>query len=771
MTHDADDHGPVAGPAPVNSFAGVLSFLRAVQCRKRIVVLSVIVAGLLGALYYVTATPYYESSAQLLIVATNADALEGTAATNQVFQNILPTYVEVLNSDAVLEEAAGALPPEHRIDFKGVPQNKRGSALRKQLSVSPSRKGNIITVDFRSRDPHTSAVVVESVLDAYLKFMNETHQSNSKGYLDVLTNERNKLLAELERKQQELLRLQQESQVLIGAGDTSMNVLAERVASLNLALSEAQKQTVEAQALHSALDRAIRNGEDLQPFALQEMQSLTQMLMLQELNLGGPDGQLVMRAQEELRSAESELSSKLRIYGENHSRIKELRQKIQQTQQWLVNRRQIVGQNVRHLRNSELAPRLLQMARQKYQQAVARESILRQQVESEGAKALATNSQMSQLQRVEGEVQRLHANLDQVLARMTTIDLGQSGGLKTRIVSSPQVPNKPVSPRLTTVALACLSVGIGIGLALIYIIDVMDDRFRSPDEMRIQLGVPVLAMVRAMQPTGESGIRAVQTFTNPNGLESEAFRTLRTTLSLSEEGTQRIVASSTEPGDGKTTVMANLCVAFAQSGKRTLLIDADMRRPGMTTLLDMKGMQGLSTILRDERPIADCVAENLKPSGAHNLDVIPSGPRPMNPAELLSSDRFSELLAWAETMYDQVVVDAPPVLAVTDPAIVGRLADGVLLVVRPDKNRRKMVIRAAESFHSVGIPVLGIVANHLTPESGGDYYGYGYGYGYEYGYGHDDHDDHDSDYGSSGHPGSDPVRHRIGETVGHNYAA
>jgi len=768
MTHDADLPGQVAGPSPANSFAGLLSFMRAVQSRKRIVILAVIVSSLLGALYYVTAIPYFESTAQLLIVATNADVLEGTAASNQVFQSILPTYVEVINGDAVLDEAAAALPAEHQIDFKGVSPDRRAAALRKQLNVIPSRKGNIITVEFQSKDPNTAAVVVDSVLDSYLKYMDETHQSNSKQYLEVLTGERNDLVAELNTKQRKLQQLRQDSQVLLGTGDSSMNVLTERVVNLNLALSEIQKNTIAAQAMLAAIERAIRNGEDLQPFATQELQSLTQLLMLQEFNLGGPDGQLMMRAQQDLREAEAELTAKLELYGENNAKIRNLRQRIQQNRQWLTSRQQSIGQNVRHLRDTELAPRLLQMARQKYQQAMAQQAILQQQVDAEEAKALDMNGQMSQLQYLEGEVQRLQTSLDTVLARMTTIDLGQSGGLKTRIISPPRVPNKPVSPKLTTVALACLSMGIGIGLAVIYVIDLMDDRFRSPDDLRLQLGVPVLAMVRAMESTGETGIRAVQAFTNPNGLESEAFRTLRTTLSLSEEGTQRIVASSTEPGDGKTTVMANLCVAFAQSGKKTLLIDADMRRPGMTTLLDMKGMQGLSTILRDDRPIADSAVENLKASGAENLDVIPSGPRPVNPAELLSSDRMSELLAWAETLYDQVVVDAPPVLAVTDPAIVGRLADGVLLIVRPEKNRRKMVIRAAESFHSVGIPVLGIVANHLTAESGGDYYGYGYGYGYEYGYGHDE---HDSDYGSSAHSGNEPVRHHIGETVEQNYAA
>jgi capsular exopolysaccharide synthesis family protein len=746
---EPDSQAQVTGPAPAHSFSGLISFLRAVQCRKRIVFLALLVSGLLGALYYITATPYFESSAQLLIVATNADVLEGSTATNQVFQSILPTYCEVVLCDEVLDVAAAALPREHRIDFKGVPEDKRAAALREQLSVSPSRKGNIISVEFLSREPRTAAVVVDAVLNSYLKFMDDTHQTNSQQYLDVLTQEKDKSLKELNDRQNELLRLKRESQLLIGVGDTTLSVATERVVNLNVALGEAKQRTVEAQALLVAIERAIQNGEDLEQFSLPEMESISRMLMMQEMSLGGPDGMLVSKAQQELREDEAKLSTKLQFYGPNHPLVRELQEKMAKTRQWLEQRPAIVGENARHLRNRQLAPRLLQMARQKYQYALAQEGILRQQLEQEETAAFEMNGQLAQIQFLELEVQRLRTNLDNLLDRMTTIDLGQNGGLKTRIVSPPRVPTKPVSPRLTTVALVCLSAGLGAALGLIYVIDTLDDRFRSPEDIRRQLGIPVLAMVRALEPTGEVGIRAVHTFANPNGVESEAFRTLRTTLNLFEDSTQRIVASSTEPGDGKTTVMANLCVAFAQSGKRTLLIDADMRRPGMTTLLAFKGPRGLSTILRDVQPIAECAAQNVRPSGAPNLDVIPSGPRPMNPAELLASDRFSELLAWAETTYDQVVVDAPPALAVADPAIVGRLADGVLLVVRPERNKRRMVIRAAETFTGVGIPVLGVVANHISAGTGGDYYGYGYGYGYgyEYGNGHDDSSEREEAFG------------------------
>jgi capsular exopolysaccharide synthesis family protein len=284
------------------------------------------------------------------------------------------------------------------------------------------------------------------------------------------------------------------------------------------------------------------------------------------------------------------------------------------------------------------------------------------------------------------------------------------------------------------VGLVSLLLGTVGGLGLVYVLDLLDDRFRSPEEMQLELGVPVLAMVGRLGPleTG-GGIEDVHMFARPSGPECEAFRTLRTALAFLEGGVHRVVITSTEPGDGKTTIAANLGAACAQSGKRTLLIDADMRRPGLTPLLNLKGTRGLAALLRDPEPLARAVSAHLHSEVMPNLDVIPSGPRPLNPMELLAGDRFAELLAWAETAYEQIIVDSPPSLAVSDSAIIGRLVDGAVLVLRPEKNRRRLVARAAGVFASLGVRVLGLVLNGVESAKGHDYYGYGYP-AYDYAY-------------------------------------
>jgi polysaccharide biosynthesis transport protein len=227
---------------------------------------------------------------------------------------------------------------------------------------------------------------------------------------------------------------------------------------------------------------------------------------------------------------------------------------------------------------------------------------------------------------------------------------------------------------------------------------------------------------------------------------SECFRTLRTALTLTYPDARQIVVTSAEPGDGKTTTLANLAVCYAQGEKRTLLIDADLRRPGLTGLMDMRGPRGLSEVLRSEVDIAQMATLHIRPSGIKGLDILPSGPRPTDPAELLGSPRLSQLLAWAETVYDLILVDSPPTLATTDTAIIGRLVDGVILVVQPAKNRRRLVTRVVERLNMMKIPVLGLVANRTGSDDEHGYYGYhGYGYGDGYGYGYGDSDGYGHD--------------------------
>jgi capsular exopolysaccharide synthesis family protein len=423
-------------------------------------------------------------------------------------------------------------------------------------------------------------------------------------------------------------------------------------------------------------------------------------------------------------------------FGPAHPRVTELQERVRITEQYLNGYQERVNQKLARMRDTQLGPLLVQMLQQRLSEAWEHEQSLLRGFEQARQEAVNLNGELAQLEMAEQDLKWLRELRETLLNQIASIDLKEDqGGIRTAVVSEPVVQQRPVSPRLSMVAAACLACGLVVGLGLVFALDALDDRFRSPDELRVQLGIPVLAMVRRMENLATHGLQAVQVFAAPQEVASEAFRTLRTTLAFSGGQSQRIVISSAEPGDGKTTVLANLAVSFAQAGKRTLLIDADMRRPGLTALLELRTSSGLSDVLRSQQPVVEAAQERIQPLELDGLEILPCGPRPSNPAELLASERFSDLLGWAETVYDQVLVDAPPALAASDAAIIGRLVDGVVLVVRPDKNRRRLVVRALESFTSLGATLSGVVINRLTSDKDEGYYGYHYGVGYGYGYG------------------------------------
>ena len=158
----------------------------------------------------------------------------------------------------------------------------------------------------------------------------------------------------------------------------------------------------------------------------------------------------------------------------------------------------------------------------------------------------------------------------------------------------------------------------------------------------------------------------------------------------------------------------------------------------------MKSKPGLSDLLNADDEVSDMISDYLASTDAPNLDVLPAGPRRQNPSELLASDRLAQIFAWAETKYDQILVDCPPTLVASDAVLVGRIVDGMVLIVRPDKNRRKLVFRATQNLTEMKIPLFGLVANGVgAGNNKGCSFGEGEGYGYGYGYGDDENNDED----------------------------
>lgn len=714
----------------------LMQFLVAVRHRKNMVIMALLVSSLLGALYYVTATRRFSATAGLLVLQIGNDPLSSMPTLeNNRQQSLLPTYQSLIGKAEVIESALDRLGREHRVDFAREPKDEWSAIVGQNLSVKNERNTNILEVSYRSKDPNAAVAVVNAIVESYVDFMDKTYKGTADELKEVLTNkerEVNDRLAGLESDQRRLAR--EARDLSITPDSQVLHPLVESALATNKELMETRRQRQKLEICLAEIEQAVALGEDLDPHVL----SLEDLLgpdiharLGSEYEAGLQQGTLAQN----LIEARAELEAMRHFRQPRHPSVAALEDKIRITEQWLLEHPEWVRQQTA----GRLGPRLIAMVQQKLTEVRQLETSLQYEFEQTEKMAIETNDQLAALAKVNRDIEYNH-NLRELLAKqIENAELKHEGQEVTvEIVEEPTVDTTPVSPNLTMTILVALLVGLGSGLGLVYVSDILDDRFRSVEEMQALLRVPVLAMIRELEKIEEAtGMDAIQTCVAPNAAESEAFRTLRTALSFADNDTHQVVISSPEPGDGKTTVLANLAVAVAQAGKRTLLIDADLRRPGLTAMMGMRGIDGLSSVIRGSEDVVSMAEAQIRPSGLENLDVLPSGPRPTNPAELLGGQRFSELLAWAESVYDQVFIDSPPALATSDAAVIGRLVNGVMLVVQPGKNRRRLVIRCVEDFAVLKIPLLGIAVNRVGSERDGSYYGYGYGGYYGYGYGQD----------------------------------
>jgi capsular exopolysaccharide synthesis family protein len=355
-----------------------------------------------------------------------------------------------------------------------------------------------------------------------------------------------------------------------------------------------------------------------------------------------------------------------------------------------------------------------------------REMLALVESETKAAKAFA----VFQLEdhRLSNEIKRLNDLWQAVKTSLASVDLlRDNAGFSLKIVSPPNEERSLKKPIKIIGAFTALGAMLTGGLA--YFRAVRDTRIRSVDALQEALGWRVVGRLvkggkQRLALRHEAISPSLVFFHNPNCPESEAYRGLRSALFvLTRHMGKRVVqVTSPEMSDGKTTLATNLAIAIAQSGKRVLLVDADLRRPRVHTLLALRADGGLAEVLSGELLVENAV----QPTQMPNLFAISTGRPPENPSELLSSPKLSEIFARLGASFDFVLVDTPPVSAVSDPCIVAQHVDGVLLVVRIGKNRLKVVEHTRDLLLDHGAIPLGVVANGVDePEGYGEYGGYG----------------------------------------------
>ena len=683
--------------------------------RRALVVACTGAALLVAAFHNATARPLFEATVQIFIdrtpprvlpSITSADRESATPDDYHTQYELLrgralaDKVVARLGRDAEAELATGPLlspwarlrqavrppatpvrPPE--------PASMAGEAFRSRVTVEPLPGSRLVNVRFRAYDADLAARALNTLAELYieqaldLEFASATEASR---WLGERLREQQKALEDAEQALQRF----RERERLVDTGP-GRSLTDGQLRALNEALLAARTDRLTRQTL---VDR-VRTTPPL------EVDSLP--VVMENPVVQGMKARLA-----DLRDEERKLSETL---GERHPDLLSLQDRVAAKELEL---REETGAIVRSVDAA-------------YETAVQQEARLGEELAAAKAAAFAQERTILRSAVLEREVESRRALLRELTARAQQTGLeAQLRFTNLRIVERAESPRVPVLPRRALNYQLALLIGLGLGAGLAVLVGRIDDTVKTPDDVAQLLGLPFLGMVPAVDPdrTPEPGPR-LAVAREPQSAVAEAYRVVRTNLIFSTAAKRGrvVVMSSSSPGEGKTTTLANLAVSLAQNGARVLAIDADLRRPTLHAHFGLESAEGLAEVLAaaEPRPLP------LRETDVPGLRLLSSGRIPENPAELLGSDSLRGLLEAERARYDWILIDAPPILAMADAPILSALADGLVMVVWSEHCTRPALKRALEQVRGVGGKLTGVVLNKVDLKRNAYYYGQYYG--------------------------------------------
>lgn len=340
---------------------------------------------------------------------------------------------------------------------------------------------------------------------------------------------------------------------------------------------------------------------------------------------------------------------------------------------------------------------------------------------------LANATDDAQRQRYEASLAQYRSTLSSLVNNYQQIRLAEVQATNNVVVVKPAVaPQTPIRPRTATNVLLAAVVGAMIAAGAAFLIEYLDDTIKSPDDVARVSGLSTLGAIARLKEAGAQ--RQLIAWMSSKAPESEAYRTLRTNIQFSsvDKPIRTLVVTSSGPSEGKSTTAANLAIVMAQTGQKVVLVDADLRRPVLHKTFSIPNNIGITTALLAGDDVD--LQSYLQPTEIDNLMLITSGPIPPNPSELLGSQRMKNVIERLAQLADIVIFDTPPVLVVTDAAVLSRQSDGVLLIADAGGTREPALAHAVEELRKTGANILGVALNRLDSRSRGYYYYYYYYY-------------------------------------------
>jgi len=347
------------------------------------------------------------------------------------------------------------------------------------------------------------------------------------------------------------------------------------------------------------------------------------------------------------------------------------------------------------------------------------------QVEIDSLRGPLSPSEEARRTQLQATLAQYRSNYTSLTNNLTQVQLAEAqatGGVD--VAQEAQAPTAPVRPRTATNTALAAVVGALLALGTAFLIEYLDDTIKSPDDIEQVAQAPTLGLIARIE--GGEPAQKLVTANTPRSPISEAYRVLRTNIQFGsvDKPLSSLLVTSGNPTEGKSTTAANLAVVLAQSGKRVVLVDSDLRRPVQHKYFGLSNNRGLTTALLDGHVP---VEEHLQSTEIENLRVMSSGPLAPNPAELLGSQRMAQVLDELKQHADVLVLDSPPLMVVTDPVLLARQVDGTLVVADAGNTRRAVLARALDALRAANARLLGVALNRITP-SRSDTYQYYYYY-------------------------------------------
>jgi polysaccharide biosynthesis transport protein len=671
--------------------------------RGRWIILLCAVLALGGGFYYLSKqTPIFAASSRILVESSATRIINVDLSNNARSANYLATQCELIQSPQILT-AVTELPELRSMKtFTGV-DNPMG-VLRYGLSAMPGQKDDLITVTYESAYPEEAATIANAVIQSYEAYYANRQKSTAAGVLRVLTAEKRKADEELVNKTKEMLEYKRANPTLSYAGEKG-NIVIDQLVKLSDAATTARLDAIEAKGLFEAAA------------AMQtDPARMEQWLRLQRGNGQGSPLQFeVDRLEIDLAS----LRTTKQFLPDSHT-TKNLEARI------AILKERIAAEA------KESFDAYLDVLNQKAAAAQARQAQMELSFAEQQRRAMELNTQGAQYALMESDARRLEKLCDVLDSRTKEVRISdQADIINITVLEHAKAGAIPVRPKRGLVLFEALLLGIALGCGLSYLRDLTDQRLSSVEEVQTRLGLNILGALPHM-PGGETpSVRGQKVQLDPMSDVAESYRTIRTAIYFGapEGKTKRILVTSPAPGDGKTTSASNLAIAMAQAGQRVLLMDCDFRKPMQHRIFGIEDGIGMTNVVAGQIPLGKAI----KATSTKGLYVLPSGPTPQNPSEILNGHAFAQIVARLEEKFDHIVFDSPPVMPVTDARILGASCDLTVLVLRAQKSTRRLSEHAVNSMLSVGSRILGVIVNDVPRRKDGYGYGY-YSYGsYRYG--------------------------------------